>query len=139
MFVIIPANIAINIDVITLYIVNIHPNIPNVAKIESTPVIGVEMRKDSVAPLLAPLFFILLARGITPQEQTGRGIPKIVDFITEEILSFPRCFVTMESGTSSCKMPAKTSPKRMYGAIALLRSASALKKRINISILSLVR
>ena len=60
------------------------------AKIESTPVIGVEIRNERVEPLLAPLFFILVARGITPQEQTGRGIPNIVAFITDHTESFPR-------------------------------------------------
>jgi hypothetical protein len=69
-----------------------------------------------------------VARGITPQEQTGRGIPKIVDLITEEMLSFPKCLVTMLSGTSSCKIPAKASPKRIYGPIAILSCQSASKK-----------
>ena len=80
---------------------------------ESTPVMGVEIKKESVAPLLAPLFLILVARGITPHEQTGRGMPKIVDLITEAILSFPKCFVTIVSGTTSCKIPAKTSPNKI--------------------------
>jgi hypothetical protein len=35
---------------------------------ESTPVMGVEIRKERVAPLLAPLFLIPVARGITPHE-----------------------------------------------------------------------
>ena len=78
---------------------------------ESTPVIGVDMRKESVAPLLAPDFFMEVASGMTPHEQTGRGIPNMVDFMTEVILSFPKCFVTILSGTSSCKIPAKASPK----------------------------
>jgi hypothetical protein len=54
-----------------------------------------------------------VAKGMTPQEQTGRGIPNMVDFITEEILSLPKCFVTILSGTSSCKIPAKANPKSM--------------------------
>lgn len=80
---------------------------------ESTPVMGVEIRKESVAPLLAPDFLIDVAKGITPQEQTGRGMPNIVDFTTEEILSLPKCLVTILSGTSSCKTPAKSNPKRI--------------------------
>jgi hypothetical protein len=93
--------------------VNIHPNIPYVAIMESTPVMGVDIRNESVAPLLAPDFLMEVANGITPQEHTGRGIPKIVDFTTEEILSFPKCLVTMLSGTNSCKIPAKARPKRI--------------------------
>ena len=87
---------------------------------ESTPVIGVDMRNESVAPLLAPDFLIEVAKGMTPQEQTGRGMPKIVDLSTEVMLFFPKCLVTILSGTSSCKIPAKRSPKRIYGAIAML-------------------
>ncbi len=74
---------------------------------------GVEIKKESVAPLLAPLFLMLVARGITPQEQTGKGIPKSVDLTTDQIFSFPRCFVTKLSGTNSCKIPAKSNPKRI--------------------------
>ena len=57
---------------------------------ESTPVIGVEMRNERVEPLLAPLFLIPAAKGITPQEQTGSGIPKMVDLMTETMESCPR-------------------------------------------------
>jgi hypothetical protein len=95
---------------------------------ESTPVMGVEMRKDRVAPLLAPDFLMDVAKGMTPQEHTGRGMPKIVDFKTEEMLLLPKCFVTMLSGTSSCRMPAKASPNKMYGAIERLSCHSASKK-----------
>jgi hypothetical protein len=96
--------------------------------IESTPVIGVEIRKESVAPLLAPDFLMEVARGMTPQEQTGRGMPNSVDFTTEVILSFPKCLVTIVSGTNSCRIPAKASPNRIYGAIAILRLHNASKK-----------
>ncbi len=56
------------------------------------PVIGVEMRKLSTAPLLAPCFCKLVAKGITPQEHTGIGMPKMVAFITDAVSSLPRCF-----------------------------------------------
>jgi len=85
------------------------------------------MRNESVAPD----FLMEVAKGMTPQEQTGRGIPKIVDLSTDEMLSFPKCFVTILSGTSSCRNPAKRSPKRMYGAIAILSCQSAWKKEMN--------
>ena len=103
--------------------------------IESTPVMGVEMRNESVAPLDAPDFLMLVAKGITPHEQTGRGIPKTVDFTTDQMFSFPKCLVTKVSGTNSCNTPAKMSPNKMYGAMALLRSKSALKNSIIYSII----
>ena len=74
---------------------------------------GVEIKNARVEPLLAPLFLILVAKGTTPQEQTGRGIPKTVAFITDSIELCPRCFETMVSGTSSCKIPAKIRPNSM--------------------------
>jgi hypothetical protein len=51
---------------------------------ESTPVIGVDMRNERVAPLLAPDFLMEVAKGMTPQEQTGRGIPNNTEL--------PKCF-----------------------------------------------
>ena len=71
------------------------------------------MRKENVAPLDAPDYLMEVARGMTPQEQTGRGMPKMVDFITDEILSLPKCLVTILSGTSSCKTPAKSNPNKI--------------------------
>jgi len=95
---------------------------------ESTPVMGVEMRKESVAPFDVPDFLMAVASGITPQEHTGSGMPKIVDLNTDFTSEEPRCLVTILSGTSSCKIPANTSPKRMYGAIAMLSCQRASKK-----------
>jgi hypothetical protein len=45
------------------------------------------MRNAKVEPLLAPLFLILAASGMTPQEHTGSGIPKMLDLKTDLILS----------------------------------------------------
>lgn len=42
---------------------------------ESTPVCGVAIRKEVVAPLLAPSLRNDMAVGITPQEHRGNGIP----------------------------------------------------------------
>ena len=49
----------------------------------STPVWGVELKKDIVAPRLAPIFRIEEATGITEQEQRGRGIPNNAALKTE--------------------------------------------------------
>jgi len=80
---------------------------------ESTPVMGVEIRKDRVAPLDAPDFLMEVAKGMTPQEHTGSGMPKMVDLNTDFTSEEPRCLVTILSGTNSCKMPANTRPKSM--------------------------
>jgi hypothetical protein len=98
------------IQVMARYTVNIHPNMPYVAMMESTPVMGVEMRKESVAPFDAPDFLMEVAKGMTPQEQPGTGMPKMEDFRTDFTSLEPKCFVTMLSGTNSCKRPANTSP-----------------------------
>jgi len=49
----------------------------------------VEIRNAILEPFDAPLFFKEAATGTTPQEHKGSGIPKSVDFITEETEFFP--------------------------------------------------
>ena len=49
---------------------------PQVARILSTPVCGVEVKKEVAAPLLAPFSRRLAVTGMTPQEQRGMGPPK---------------------------------------------------------------
>nr|QJR98111.1 hypothetical protein Prevot99_2700 [uncultured Prevotella sp.] len=49
-----------------------------VAAMESTPVSGVAMRNDTVAPLLAPSLRSDMAVGMTPHEHSGNGIPSSV-------------------------------------------------------------
>ena len=73
-----PTVIAIIIEDIILNVVNTKPNNEYVANIESTPVIGVDIKKLWIAPLLAPSFFSPWAKGITEQQQTGNGIPNNV-------------------------------------------------------------
>lgn len=60
----------------------------------STPVCGVETRKDTVAPLDAPDSRRVAATGITPQEHNGNGMPNKVDLKIEKIFFCPMCFVT---------------------------------------------
>ena len=45
---------------------------------ESTPVCGVAIRNDVVAPLLAPSLCSDIAVGRTPHEHSGSGMPKSV-------------------------------------------------------------
>ncbi len=60
----------------------------------STPVCGVDTKKEITAPLLAPSFFNSTAVGTTPQEHSGKGTPTIDAFTTEENFSDPRCLRT---------------------------------------------
>jgi hypothetical protein len=72
-----------------------------------------------LAPFEAPEFLKDAATGITAQEQSGRGIPKTVDFITEPKLLFPKCFFIMESGKKTYKTPAISKPKSKNIATSL--------------------
>jgi hypothetical protein len=67
-------------------IANKGPSREYVASIESTPVVGVEVRNERVALFPAPSFRKCAATGITPQEHNGNGTPKIAPFITDIIL-----------------------------------------------------
>jgi hypothetical protein len=49
---------------------------------ESIPVCGVAIKKETVAPLDAPSFLKDMAVGITPQEHRGSGMPNRVAFRT---------------------------------------------------------
>ena len=66
----------------------------------STPVCGVELRKDMVAPRLAPIFRIEEATGMTEQEQRGRGMPSIAALKTEYILDAPSCRIMSLGGSA---------------------------------------
>ena len=53
---------------------------------ESTPVCGVDTRKDTTEPLEAPSRRKDMAVGITPHEHKGSGTPKSAEYITDFIL-----------------------------------------------------
>ena len=53
---------------------------------ESTPVCGVAIRNDIVAPFDAPSLRNDIAVGITPHEHSGSGIPKMAAPNTERKL-----------------------------------------------------
>ena len=108
-----------------LNIANRGPNKEYDAKIESTPVVGVETKKLKVALLLAPSFCSDAATGITPQEQIGNGIPNSDALIIVPRLFPPKCLVMKSVPINTCKIPAKNIPKSRYGAIAVHRSRVA--------------
>ena len=64
-----------------------------VAIMESTPVWGVAIRKDATAPFDAPSLRSDIAVGMTPQEHSGRGMPKRAAFTTDVKLGAARCRV----------------------------------------------
>lgn len=76
----------------------------------STPVCGVEARKDAVAPRLAPCFLSVAARGMTPQEQIGIGTPIKAALNAQKKPRPPRCLRTYSLDISSDSMPAKRKP-----------------------------
>jgi hypothetical protein len=65
-----------------------------------------------VAPLEAFCLRRNIAVGITPQEQSGNGTPKIAALITEKKLFLPKCRATKSFLKIMCKNPAKTNPKK---------------------------
>ena len=52
------------------------PNSEPVARMESAPVCGVDIKNDTVAARDAPSRRIDMAAGITPHEHSGNGTPK---------------------------------------------------------------
>lgn len=72
-----PPNNAVHIAAIGRKIAYGNPKSEYVAMIESTPVCGVAIRNETVAPFDAPSLRSDIAVGITPHEHKGRGIPNM--------------------------------------------------------------
>jgi hypothetical protein len=85
---------------------------PQVARIESTPVCGVDNRNEVVADLLAPCLRSDAATGITPHEHSGKGMPKRVALTIEENLPPPRCFSIQTGEIKTDNMPDIRKPRR---------------------------
>ena len=86
-----------------------------VAPMESTPVSGVEIKNDVVAPRLAPDLRSWVAVGITEHEQSGMGTPMSAAVATERVSSPPRRRATHRVGTKTARKPAIAKPTRRYG------------------------
>jgi len=52
------------------------PRSDHVTSMESTPVCGVEIMKETAEPFEAPLLWSETPVGITPHEHNGRGTPR---------------------------------------------------------------
>ena len=97
-----------------------------VARMESTPVCGVDMRNDTVAPFDAPSRYSDVAVGMTPHEQSGRGTPKSAAQSTELKLLRDSLSAYIRRGTNSCNTPAIRKPNSRYGVISFKRSISGV-------------
>ena len=94
------------------------PSSEYVASMESTPVAGVEMRKLTLAPLLAPSLRSAIDVGITPQLQIGSGTPKSAAHSTDMKLDLEIFGTYRWFGTHTCKIPASKKPSSRNGAIS---------------------
>ena len=84
----------------------------------STPVAGVEIRKLTLAPLLAPSRRSAIEVGITPQLHIGSGTPNRADHSTDlkfglEIFGTYKWF-----GTHTWRIPDSKKPSNKNGAIS---------------------
>ena len=77
----------------------------------STPVCGVEVRKEAAAPLLAPLSRRLAVTGMTPQEQSGMGTPTREATMMDLRPGLPSLDSIQPSRIQRCKAPATRNPK----------------------------
>jgi hypothetical protein len=89
----------------------------HVTRILSTPVWGVERRKEMAAGLLAPLLLSDMVTGMTPQEHSGSGTPNKDAFVTDARVGPPRCPFTHLAGMTTLRTPARRKPKSRYGAM----------------------
>ena len=98
--------------------------------IESTPVSGVEIKKDVVAAELAPLCRRAIAPGITEQEQSGNGTPIAEARKTDRKEFFPSSRYTCCSGIKARNNAAAAIPRNKYGADSAATHRRASRKRL---------
>jgi len=101
-----------------------------VTKTLSIPVWGVDSRKETVEPLLAPCLCSDIDTGMTPQEHKGRGTPKIDAFTSGQIPLPPRCLSTNCCDMRTERIPAMKKPNNRYGDI----SATVFQKSVIIDL-----
>ena len=89
--------------------------------IESTPVWGVAIKKDTVAPFDAPSRLSDIAVGITPHEHKGKGIPNNAAQHTDAKLLLDKYLLYNVLGTKTCIKPANKKPNNKKGDMALIK------------------
>lgn len=72
---------------------------------------------DTTAPREAPSLRSDMAVGMTPQEQSGNGIPNNAAYITERILFEDKQSPKNLLGRNECIKPASKKPRSKYGDI----------------------
>lgn len=77
------------------------PIIEYVAIIESTPICGVDIMNETVAPREAPSFLNEMAVGMTPHEHNGSGTPISAANNTDLKFSLAKCFSKNADGTKT--------------------------------------
>ena len=78
----------------------------------STPVCGVELRKEAVAPFEAPLFRSEAATGMTEQEHSGIGTPNTLALTTDLSPGLPSQRWTNSLRIETCSSPATANPNK---------------------------
>ena len=89
------------------------PSNDHVAAMLSTPVCGVEIRKEADAALDAPFRLIPMAVGRTPHEQSGRGIPTAAALTTAFHPPEDKWRTKSSWGTKAYINPAMRNPRRI--------------------------
>ena len=84
------------------------------------------MRNETVAPRDAPSRLSDVAVGITPQEQSGSGMPNNAAQSTERKLLPASLSAYIRRGTNSLRIPATRNPNNRYGVISFSRSMSGV-------------
>ncbi len=118
--------------VTVLNIVNGSPSKAVLRAKESIPISGVLTKKDAVDPLLAPAFRSEAATGMTLQEHSGSGKPKIDDFKMLLRPGLPSWLRIQEKGIKACASPAKRNPaskKRLLSWIIWKVLVSQVEKK----------
>ena len=106
------------------------PSKPYVINILSTPVCGVEIKKEVVAPFVAPCFLRYAETGITPHEQSGSGTPNIDAKKIELADFFPKYFLIVSTVRITDKNPQIKNPKIRNGEISFIIDHRCSKKII---------
>jgi len=84
---------------------------------ESSPVCGVDVRKDVTALFRAPRERKEREVGTTEQEHKGKGMPSSDALTSGNRVPSPRCRMTTARGRNSFRMPATKKPSIRYGAM----------------------
>ncbi len=110
-------------------IANTGPISAYVARMESTPVWGVEMRNAAVAPFPAPLRRSPVAIGRTPHEQIGSGTPtSTARRMPKKPELPPMTRFTHALGIHTAMTPAAKKPATSHGDIAANTSTNEIKR-----------